>query len=205
MANENISWRNGHKVIIHLTDAGAHGKLFTKSDKYPEEEPKLIQELEKCALKNIKIFGYVINFDCRNTFEECSKIYRSKGGSFEICDFICPEMQNMSINPMFEMPFGGGIIGMNPMMNADKSKMGMAMGMGMGMNNMNMMMGINSMNRINTPNPMMGMSMGMNPMMMNSGPMINMSHQEMVNSNFRINAINSISNSLKGINLKKDE
>ena len=163
MANENISWRNGHKVIIHLTDAGAHGKLFTKSDKYPEEEPKLIQELEKCALKNIKIFG------------------------------------------MFEMPFGGGIIGMNPMMSGDKPKMGMAMGMGMGMNNMNMMMGINSMNRINTPNPMMGISMGMNPMMMNSGPMINMSHQEMVNSNFRINAINSISNSLKGINLKKDE
>ena len=58
MANEKISWRDGNKVIIHLCDAGAHGKLFTKSDKYPEEEAKLIQELEKCALKKIKIFGY---------------------------------------------------------------------------------------------------------------------------------------------------
>ena len=42
LANEKISWRNGIKVIIHLADAGAHGKLFTKYDKYPEEENKLI-------------------------------------------------------------------------------------------------------------------------------------------------------------------
>ena len=60
LANEKISWRNGTKIIIHLTDAGAHGKLFTRSDKYPEEEQKLVQELEKCALKKIKIFGYII-------------------------------------------------------------------------------------------------------------------------------------------------
>ena len=161
IANENKSWRNGHKVIIHLTDSGAHGKLFTKSDKYPEEEPKLIQELEKCALKNIKIFGYAISFDCRNTFDECSKIYRSKGGSFEIFDYICPEIQNMSMNPMMGMSFGG-IMGMNPMMNADKSKMDMSMGMNhMNMMNSNpMMMGMNSMNMMNAPNQMLGMSMG---------------------------------------------
>ena len=41
LANEKISWRNGLKTIIHLTDAGAHGKLFTLNDKYPEEEQKL--------------------------------------------------------------------------------------------------------------------------------------------------------------------
>ena len=58
MDNEKISWREGNKVIIHLCDDEAHGKLFTKSDKYPEEKAKLIQELEKCALKKIKIFGY---------------------------------------------------------------------------------------------------------------------------------------------------
>ena len=59
--NEEIKWRNGTKVIFHLADAGAHGKLFTKNDKYPEEEAKLIAELEKCAEKKIKIFGYVID------------------------------------------------------------------------------------------------------------------------------------------------
>ena len=42
LSNEKINWRNGNKVIIHLTDAGAHGKLFTSGDKYPEEEKKLI-------------------------------------------------------------------------------------------------------------------------------------------------------------------
>ena len=88
IANEKISWRNGIKMIIHLTDAGAHGKLFTRNDKYPEEEEKLIKELVKCIEKNIEIIGYVIEEESRNTFDECCKIYRNKGGSYEICDFI---------------------------------------------------------------------------------------------------------------------
>ena len=79
IANKKISWRKGNKIIIHLADAGAHAILFSKYDKYPEEEVKLIEELEKCSLKNIKIFGYIIKEQCRNFFEKCSKIYRSKG------------------------------------------------------------------------------------------------------------------------------
>ena len=43
---------------MHLADAGAHGKLFTLNDKYPEEEGKLIAELKKCAEKKIKIFVF---------------------------------------------------------------------------------------------------------------------------------------------------
>jgi len=88
IANEKISWRNGIRIIIHLADAGAHGKLFTKYDKYPEEEEKLIKELEKCLNKNIDIFGYVILEPSRNSFEQCSKIYRNKGGSYEILNFF---------------------------------------------------------------------------------------------------------------------
>ena len=88
IANEKINWRKGVKIIIHITDSGAHGQLFTKYDKYLEEEGKLIEELEKCALKGIKIFGYFLKEDCRNSFEECSKIYRSKGGSFNILNFF---------------------------------------------------------------------------------------------------------------------
>ena len=34
-ANGKISWRNGVRIIIHLADAGAHGKLFTSDDNYP--------------------------------------------------------------------------------------------------------------------------------------------------------------------------
>ena len=101
LANEKISWRNGIKVIIHLADAGAHGKLFTKYDKYPEEENKLIYELERCAEKGIKIFGYVIDYYAQNSFNECSKIYRRKGGSFEILKFQNIPMESM---PMQMMP-----------------------------------------------------------------------------------------------------
>ena len=91
LANEKINWRNGNKVIIHLADAGAHGKLFTPDDYYPDEEEKLIEEIGKCAKKKINIFGYIIEEPARNTFEELAKIFRKKGGSFEIFDFNLSE------------------------------------------------------------------------------------------------------------------
>ena len=173
LVNEKISWRNGKKVIMHLADAGAHGKLFTLSDKYSEEEGKLIQELEKCALKNINIFGYVIKEDARNSFNECSKIYRSKGGSFEVLDFCPPEMA-MEMNKNMFNPM---MVGMNPMMNKKSEFSPMMM-----MNRApNMMM----MNR----SPMMNA-----PMMMNSAPM-NM--QMMNNMNFNNNAMNAINSMFK--------
>ena len=87
LVNEKINWRNGLKVIIHLADAGAHGKEFTLSDKYPEESIKLKSELLKVCQNGIKIFGYVITEDARHSFNECQNYYRSNGGSYEICDF----------------------------------------------------------------------------------------------------------------------
>jgi Mg-chelatase subunit ChlD len=87
-ANEEISWRNGKKVIIHLADAGAHGKEFTPFDKYRDEGEKLMYELDRCFENKIKIFGYVLTEDARNSFNECQKIFRKKGGEYEICDFI---------------------------------------------------------------------------------------------------------------------
>jgi len=168
LANEKITWRNGTKVIMHLADAGAHGKLFTSYDKYPEEESKLIAELEKCAQKGIKIFGYTIKEECQQSFNECSKIYRSKGGSFEIVKFFgIPEPMG-SMKPMSDM--------MNPM-GSMMNPMGSMMPMGgMMMNNMNMM----HMNSMMPMNSMMGMS----------APMMN--SQMNVNMNFQMNAINSV-------------
>ena len=99
LANEKITWRDGIKLIIHLADDGAHGELFSKGDYYPEEEPKLIRELIKCAKKGIRIFGYVIQEFCRQSFEEASKIYRKKGGIFEIFKFHQPEvLKDMSLD-----------------------------------------------------------------------------------------------------------
>ena len=74
--NEKITWRNGVKVIIHLADAGAHGKEFTLSDKYPAESEKLKTELLKCCQKSIKIFGYIITEDARSSFNQCQNYYK---------------------------------------------------------------------------------------------------------------------------------
>ena len=87
LVNEKINWRNGLRVIIHLADAGAHGKEFTAYDKYPLEGEKLKTELLKCSKNNINIFGFVITNDSRNSFEQCQSFYKSKGGSYEIYDF----------------------------------------------------------------------------------------------------------------------
>ena len=136
LANEKISWRNGIKVIIHLADAGAHGKLFTKNDKYPEEEEKLIYELDRCAEKGIKIFGYVIKDEAQNSFNECANIYRKKGGSYEILQFNnIPIQQEMPMypNPMIQRP-----IGADPMMGAYQPMQMMA-APPMMMNNMSQM------------------------------------------------------------------
>ncbi len=92
LANESINWRKGIKTIMHLADAGAHGKEFTLSDKYPEESSKLKNELMKCAKSNIKIFGYIITEDARSSFNKCQELYKSYGGNYEICEF--PKKKN---------------------------------------------------------------------------------------------------------------
>ena len=124
----------------------------------------------------------IIKDDCRNSFEECSKIYRSKEGSFEIFNFISPEF---NINePIFKMnPMKMGSI-RNPMNINNASSMSMN---SMNMTGMNPMMNMNSMN-------MMGMNSMMN--MINAPMAMNMSNQSMLNMNFRNNALKSISNSL---------
>ena len=93
--NEEINWRNDStKVIFHLADAGAHGKLFTPYDKYEAEEEKLIKELDLIFEKKIKIFGFVIEEDSRNSFEKCKNLYRNKGGFYEIYNFEKPAKNN---------------------------------------------------------------------------------------------------------------
>lgn len=140
LANEKISWRNGIKVIIHLADAGAHGKLFTKNDKYPEEEEKLIYELDRCAEKGIKIFGYVIEDDAQNSFNECANIYRKKGGSYEILQFNnIPIQQAMPMSPsLYPYPMIQRPIGDDPMRGAYQPMQMMA-APPMMMNNMSQM------------------------------------------------------------------
>ncbi len=99
LANDEIKWRNGEKVIFHFADDGAHGTKFYSEDKYPEEDEKLLFELQKSCNNNIKILGVVIEEMARNSFDECKKFYQSIGGYFEVCNF---NEQNNNNNKLFE-------------------------------------------------------------------------------------------------------
>ena len=63
LALNNMNWREGIKLIIHIADAGAHGEEFSKGDKYPKEGPKLTKLIEECAQKNINIIGFKADED----------------------------------------------------------------------------------------------------------------------------------------------
>ena len=86
--NTSIAWRNGTKLIIHIADAPAHGKLFCGYDNYNEEESKLPPLLEIIAKKKIKIYAFQLNSSPLISFNKCSELYKSYGGlMYEIKDF----------------------------------------------------------------------------------------------------------------------
>ena len=86
--NTSIAWRNGIKLIIHIADAPAHGKLFCGYDNYNEEETKLPPLLEIIAKKKIKIYAFQLNSNPLISFNKCSELYKSYGGlMYEIKDF----------------------------------------------------------------------------------------------------------------------
>ena len=94
IALNNMKWRNGIKLIIHIADAGAHGEEFSKGDKYPEEGPKLTKLILECAEKNINIIGFKISDEPKQSFEKISEIYddyklnnKNLGQFIEIYDF----------------------------------------------------------------------------------------------------------------------
>ena len=91
----NLNWRKGIKLIIHIADTGAHGKEFSKGDKYEEEGPKLISLIKECARQNINIIGFKISGNSSQSFERISEIYneykistKDNGKFIEIYDFI---------------------------------------------------------------------------------------------------------------------
>ena len=78
------------EIIIHIADAGAHGKRFSPGDKYNAYESQLVSLIQNCARKNISILGYQIGAEPQKSFSECKSIYdltMSKEGVFEIYQF----------------------------------------------------------------------------------------------------------------------
>ena len=73
-----IGWRkNSVKIIIHITDAGAHGKEFSRGDWHPEQGVLLIKLIELLAKEKISIFAYQITNLAEQSFAKCKEIYDS--------------------------------------------------------------------------------------------------------------------------------
>ena len=76
-AIENMAWREGTKLIIHIADAGAHGIEFSNGDKYPDQGPILNQLIKRCVEKHIKIIGFKIGSLSKKSFDKISDIYNN--------------------------------------------------------------------------------------------------------------------------------
>lgn len=80
MALDNISWRNGTRLIIHIEDAPAHGNEWCEEDNHNEENSKLYPMVQKCVDKNIKIIVFQIGSYPKPFFTKFEKEYNFRGG-----------------------------------------------------------------------------------------------------------------------------
>ena len=88
MALNNMAWRNGTRLIIHIADAPAHGSEWCNKENHESENPKLYKMIQKCVDKNIKIIGFQIGNYPKNSFTKFEKEYKKKGGIlFKIYEF----------------------------------------------------------------------------------------------------------------------
>ena len=77
---DNIKWRYGTRLIIHIADAPAHGREWCNVDNHNEENLKLYPKIQKCIDKNIKIIAIQIGDYPKPSFSKFKTEYESKGG-----------------------------------------------------------------------------------------------------------------------------
>jgi len=94
-----LNWRNGTKLIFHIADAPAHGKLFNtdkKDDKFlnnvnDKHGEKLLELIKRCSERNIKITGISIDKVC--SFSVFQKEYEKVDGpKYEIIEINGEEL-----------------------------------------------------------------------------------------------------------------
>ena len=85
LALHRMNWRNGKKLIIHITDAGAHGIKYSQRDQHYEEGEKLDSLITECSNKKIIIVAFQIRnqetnkFLSQQSFERVKMIYITNG------------------------------------------------------------------------------------------------------------------------------
>ena len=104
IAINEMKWRKGIKLIIHIADAGAHGIEFSKRDNYPEQGPLLPPLIKECVEKNINIIGFKIGSNPEQSFEKIMEIYnehklsvKNNGQFIEIYEFNRLDSNNKDV------------------------------------------------------------------------------------------------------------
>ena len=83
-----INWRKGTKLMIHIADAPAHGTNYCTAKKYTEEGEKLDNLIKIVAEQNIKIVSLVVNRYVERSFNRVKSVYeKNQGPMFMIMDF----------------------------------------------------------------------------------------------------------------------
>ena len=102
MALDNIAWRNGTRLIIHIADAPAHGSEWCGSNNHNEENPKLYPIVQKCVDKDIKIIGFQIGSYPKPSFEKFQKEYNNRGGKLYKIQVFKSGMSSSEISTHFK-------------------------------------------------------------------------------------------------------
>jgi hypothetical protein len=97
IALDNMNWRAGQRLIIHLADAPAHGCYYCGSTNHEEETPKLEPLIRRCAAQGMKIVGMPIGSYPQLSYDRCMAHYlAAKGPMFEIRPFGSSGMASSS-------------------------------------------------------------------------------------------------------------
>jgi len=87
LALDAMKWRRGLRLIVHLADAPAHGRMYCGTTNHEEESPKLKPLIDRCAGAGIKIVGMPIGREVLS-YEICKNHYvEAKGPMYTISQF----------------------------------------------------------------------------------------------------------------------
>lgn len=87
----NTDWRNGCNMIIMITDAPAHGKVFCGYSNHDDQEEPLINAIRQIAARGISFAGISLNNRVYTCFQKCQEIYLESNG-FRFCIESMPMM-----------------------------------------------------------------------------------------------------------------
>lgn len=101
-ACDNIAWRNGTRLIIHIADAPAHGSEWCKENNHEDQNSKLYPMIQKCVDKNIKIIGFQIGDYPKPSFDKFGEEYKKRGGSLFLIKQFQQGMNSNQISEHFK-------------------------------------------------------------------------------------------------------